>query len=199
MPHHKREWALDQFSLDLLLEQLDVDRERAGEIYTQLHLRLVVFFEGRHAANAEALADETLNRVARRLHEGERVESLPGYALGVARRLLREYYRQPTPESSPLDDALAPNEFAVFRAAERRAQEQAADERRAQCMRRCLSLLDAESRELLRGYFVGDNPAERRRALAAQLDVSANALSLRVFRIREKLGKCCAACLRRPG
>jgi len=191
------EWALDPAGLDLLLRRLDPDREQAGEGYLRLQLRLTVYFEGQRCANAELLADEALNRLTRRLQQGEEIADVSRYALGVARNLLREYYRRPEASAAPLADLLPVHEWQAQRKAEHQAQSQAAAEQRADCMRRCLAALDAESRELLRRYFVGGNLVERRRALATEMGLSANALSLRVFRLREKLNHCGAACLRR--
>ena len=54
---------------EALLLRLGSDRETAGERYLQLRQRLVAVFEYRHCPRPEELADETLDRVARRLQE----------------------------------------------------------------------------------------------------------------------------------
>src|SRR2546430_9912870 len=48
----------------------------------------------RSCAHPEDLADEVLDRVARRLNEGEQVERPISYTLGVARRVLIETKRK---------------------------------------------------------------------------------------------------------
>src|ERR1700679_829520 len=70
--------------LDALLERLAADGDVAPA-YARLHMRLVTFFRLRLPADAESLADEVMDRLARRLGDGTTVLSLAGYALGIAR------------------------------------------------------------------------------------------------------------------
>ena len=53
-----------------LLARLDADPARAGERYEDLRRTLVRFFEWRGAPFPDDHADETFDRVARRLDEG---------------------------------------------------------------------------------------------------------------------------------
>src|SRR5688572_19620497 len=76
---------LTRESLDGLLALLDADRERAGEEYEVLRARLVRIFEWRGSVAPEEHADETLNRVARKVGEGEAVRDVHAFAGGVAR------------------------------------------------------------------------------------------------------------------
>src|SRR5262245_60780717 len=57
----------DQF--EALLGRLGPDRETAGREYEQLRHRLVTIFTYRRCPHPEELADETLDRVARKLLE----------------------------------------------------------------------------------------------------------------------------------
>ena len=62
------------------------DREAAGARYEQLRRRLLAIFSYRHCPHPEELADETLDRVARKLRElgGEFIGSDPArYVFGV--------------------------------------------------------------------------------------------------------------------
>src|ERR1051326_5706272 len=71
-PLSKEYSPLTQQAFDALLACLDSDRERAAEKYETLRLKLVKFFEWRACAvAAQDLADEVINRVARRIDGGE--------------------------------------------------------------------------------------------------------------------------------
>src|SRR5262245_11300075 len=88
----------DQF--EALLAQLGPDREVAGARYEQLRRRLMAVFEYRRCAHAEELADETLDRVARKVREmGDAFDgSDPArFVFGVAWNVARESFRRTTP------------------------------------------------------------------------------------------------------
>src|SRR5204863_6195928 len=59
--------GLTRESFEILLAQLDPDRERAGELYETIRRKLIRLFEWRGCACPEDLADETFNRGARQL------------------------------------------------------------------------------------------------------------------------------------
>ena len=84
--------GLTREGLEALLAFLDPDRDRAGEKYQQIRQRLVKMFECRGLTPPEEPADETMDRVARRLAEGEHVRAGEpmAYFHGVARNVLRE-------------------------------------------------------------------------------------------------------------
>src|SRR5947207_1069954 len=69
----KRE--LTRESLGALLSQFDSNPERAAEKYELMRSRLVTFFECRGCAAAFDLTDATVDRVARRILEGENIPS----------------------------------------------------------------------------------------------------------------------------
>ena len=73
------EWGLTAKTLAKLLGRLDADREQAGEKYEDLRRTLVRFFGWRGAPFPEEHADETFNRVARRLDEGVEIRNIGGY------------------------------------------------------------------------------------------------------------------------
>src|SRR5512147_2505802 len=86
----RRKWTLTQEAFDQLLAALGEDRERAGETYLEIRSNLVRFFEWRGCPLPEDHADETFNRVAKRILEGEEILNPMSYCLGVARMLLLE-------------------------------------------------------------------------------------------------------------
>lgn len=174
-----------------LLAHLADDPEAAGEAYEEQRRMLVKFFECRGCRLAEELADETLNRVMRRLGAGEEVENLSAYAFGVARFLIREWAR--SPETRRADFASLPPLPAPLKDEDDEA------ERRRECLERCLQKLPDESRALLLEYYRDERRAkiDLRQALAERLGLRRNALTKRVVRLREKLEACITGCVKR--
>src|SRR5215831_16309091 len=85
-----------------LLACLDPERERAGEKYEDLRRTLIKYFEWRGAPFPEDHADETLNRVARKLNEGVEVRNVNGYSYEVARRVCLEVWKGDDGRRAPL-------------------------------------------------------------------------------------------------
>jgi hypothetical protein len=65
----KRDWVLNQSAFQHFLKWLDGGVDSGGERYLEIRRRLVFYFDRRNCASLDELADETLNRVARRLEE----------------------------------------------------------------------------------------------------------------------------------
>src|SRR5215510_4016694 len=86
----RRKWTLTQEAFDELLAALAPDQESAGEKYLEVRGNLIRFFEWRGCPFPEDHADETINRVAKRVSEGEQIRNPAGYFLGAARMLLLE-------------------------------------------------------------------------------------------------------------
>jgi RNA polymerase sigma factor (sigma-70 family) len=198
----KTRWELTRGAFDTLLRQLDPDAQRAGEKYQTVHRSLSKFFECRGCASAAELADETLNRVARRLEEGETIYAaeFAGYAYGVARNVLREHARGPEPRTRPLDALRPPSHprLSPFEE-EEELRRRESSERRLGCLETCAGALPEESRRLILSYYEGDagERIDGRRQLAARLGIPLNNLRIRAHRIRERLEKCVSACVGR--
>ena len=197
MPSTKKDWVLTSEALDRLLRFLDQNREHAAQKYEDLRQMLVTFFEFRGLTNTDQLADETINRVARRLSEGEQIEASPGtYFYAVARNVWREQLAKPD-LSSALDEVsarLLADDPAAQLAREAECTER---ERRLECLERCLAELPAESRDLVINYYRGEKSSriEARKELAEQLGIQPNALRIRLCRLRDKLERCVTKCL----
>ena len=67
--------ALSQTEFDALLASLAPRRDLAGEKYEAVRRMLTRYFEWRHCVPPEDCADETIDRVARRLAGGERIRT----------------------------------------------------------------------------------------------------------------------------
>jgi DNA-directed RNA polymerase specialized sigma24 family protein len=174
-----------------LLDQLHGDRDTAGRTYEQLRRRLVRFFEGRRCAFPDEHADETLNRVARKLDAGETIQDVTTYVIGIARMVVKEVSRSVAKE-------------AAMQAASRTADHISAHEdtasvestRLLDCLHECLDQLAPPDRNLIVQYYQDERRAKihNRRDLAAKLGVEMNALRLRAFRIRAGLERCVERC-----
>ncbi len=176
-------WTLTSASLEGLLSALDPDRERAAAAYERLRERIAGLLKWWGAADFEELADETLDRVARKLEEGAAIQpgSFGAYVRGVARMVYYEANRRPRPPSrdvplvAPAAAADEPDIYARFDV--------------------CLALLDAGDRELVLRYYEDGKAAEVRSRLASQLGLSPAALRIRAHRIRERLERMMGACV----
>jgi DNA-directed RNA polymerase specialized sigma24 family protein len=170
-----------------LLARLGPDAERAGNAYEHLRRALTSFFAWRGAATPEECADETLDRLARRLDDGMVVEDLPRYARGIARHVLLEHWRRGDARSVPLEAAGSPPAAAP----------EPSEERRSTCLERCLGTLELEGRELILEYYLeeGRRRIEARKRIAQALSLSENALRSRAQRLRDRLERCLKVCL----
>src|SRR5256714_14922949 len=90
---------LGQQDFERLLSWLDADRERAGFLYEQIRWRLVTILAARGCTLAEELADETIDRVARRVTDIQHtyVGDKALYFFGVMNNVHHEYLRRPPP------------------------------------------------------------------------------------------------------
>lgn len=179
-----------------LLQQLDADRDRAGTRYEELRRVLIRFFEWRGAPFPEEHADETFDRVARKLADGVAIANIGAYCYEVARLISLEALRTAALRRAPLEGEAA-NAVVIPPVDE----DDSAASRRMHCLQRCLDALPVESRRLILDYY--GEPAGRaidhRRTLAARLGVDREALANRVQRVRNKLEACVSRCLDAAG
>ena len=179
----KKNWALSQESFDALLDWLDSDREQAGLKYEQIRRNLIKIFINRGCAEAEDIADETINRVVSKLDEVKKefTGDPARYFYGVANKIFLEFQRRkpPEPPSSPPDN---PNRV----------------EQEFRCLEQCVGQLSEENRELLLLYYQaqGRDKIERRKWLADKLGIRPNALRIRAFRLRTALQQCVEKCVK---
>jgi RNA polymerase sigma factor (sigma-70 family) len=169
---------------EALLKQLDPDRERAGEIYEMIRRRLVRLFEWRGCAFPEDLADEAINRAARRMAEGVELQSSNhyGYFYGVAHLLYKETMRRASREHMALESGEWPPASVP--------EDEEPSDRRLEILRHCLAGLDKDQRDLVLLYHQGENNIRTRKALADKMGIEMNALRIRVHRVRRKLEDC---------
>ena len=183
----RQKWALNQEAFDKLLVAFDVDRETAGRKYLEIRNNLTRFFEWRGCSFPEDHADETINRMAKRVFEGEAILNHSGYAMGVARLLLLEINKGRQREQSALAEIGAVPDVYV---------PEDDDESRLTCLRSCLQTLSPDNRELILQYYQGEKgeKIENRKKLLDRLGIPVNTLRMRALRLREKLQACVEEC-----
>lgn len=186
----KTKWQLTQTAFDLLLSAFDADRETAGEKYLFLRKNLLRFFAARGFTTAEEAADEVLNRLARKLESGEKLENVNTYALGIARMLALELRKSPLQKTSNELPEIGIPPFD-------REQEEKTE--KLKCLDECLNELSDDNREIIVGYYKGEKreKIENRRRLTEKLGIANNALRNRAVRLRGKLEVCITNCLRK--
>ncbi len=191
-PAGHAKWVITTEALDKLLDHFSSNREEAGSQYEIMRVKLVRYFEWRSCASSEDLADETINRVARRIDEGENIFNLPAYFSSVARLIFMESLRERERTSVPLDEI--PEISAV------QPVEDEQREVRLGCLDQCLNKLPVESQNLILKYYHDERRAkiDRRKQLAEGLGIPLNALRIRAHRIRTALEKCVKDCLAQP-
>jgi DNA-directed RNA polymerase specialized sigma24 family protein len=190
--------SIDRGAFRKFLDWLDLGIDSNGEKYLEIRRRLVQYFDRKNCALPDELADETLNRVARRLaEEGEIRDVTPAhYCYLVARFVFLEYQRRP--DRSDISTEVLPGLPAAMPGLPGSAESDAAEvrEKRMDCLEQCLQTLQTGQRELIVEYYRGEGGAriEHRGVLAARLGVTTNALSIRACRIRTMLERCVKTC-----
>ncbi|MEO8436170.1 MAG: hypothetical protein ABI596_14810 [Pyrinomonadaceae bacterium] len=191
----KKDWTLTQRALRRLIGWLDEGAGSEGGKYLEMRQRLVAYFDRKNCAMPDELADETLNRVARRLEEEGVIESeTPArYCYIVARFVFMEHLRAAQKGNALREDLRRESHgLAPFEADD----DKEAKERLLNCLERCMGKLEMLNRETITRYYIGKERVkiENRRALAAELGITMNALSIRACRIRDKLEQCVRQC-----
>jgi DNA-directed RNA polymerase specialized sigma24 family protein len=188
----RSEWSLTQEAFDKLLAAFSQNRDEAARQYEALRARLIRFFEWRAIALADDRADEVLNRVARKIDEGQQVDNVVAYAYRVAYLVSLEALKEPELVDIDQEKIGPPATELTF--------EDAEQEPRQRCFDRCLEELTVDNRKIILSYYQEERGAkiERRKNLADQLKISLDALRIRAHRIRKGLEGCINSCLRQP-
>jgi DNA-directed RNA polymerase specialized sigma24 family protein len=191
----KKNWVLTPRAFEKLLTAFASDVEESGAKYEAARLRLIKLFQWRGVLDAEEAADETLNRAARKIDEGENVRDISAFIGGIARFVLLEKLKSKERTNVALEDAppaafvKQPEEFV----------DNPADEQKLHCFNRCMSEMPEEMRQIVIEYYNaeadGSVRIEHRKLMAERLGVEMNALRNRALRARGKLEDCIKNCL----
>jgi RNA polymerase sigma factor (sigma-70 family) len=185
--------ALTQEQFSALLQRLHDDRDQAALRYEDLRWKLVRFFRWSSCSAAEDLADETLNRAARKLHAVDHeIPEVEAFVWGVAKRIRQEGRKKDLRTlglSGVSGDSFTSDAGATIDAIHGKIQLQ----QELRYLRDCLSRLTPEDQELFLAYRVDKGHyLEARTQLAERFGLSLGALRVRIIRLREKLEKCVA-------
>ena len=137
-------------------------------------------------SDAEDLADETINRVMKKLPEIQDtyVGEPARYFHGVARYIVREMMRRK--EVAVEEVPVVTTEAEVH-----------SDE--YDCLLKCLRFLPSDRRELILDYYVydGRDKIAQHRRMASELGITEGALRGRAHQVRGNLEKCIQQCIER--
>jgi len=173
---------------DCLLAWLDFDREAAGVKYEKIRGNLSRIFASRGFNDAEDLADETINRVIKKVRWlKENYTGDPNlYFYAVAKRVAQEAQRRK--DKRPVELPLSPrdaNETEV----------------RMRLLEECLMELSADDQHLLLNYYTdgGAVKINNRKQLVHSLGLSPAAVRQRAHRLKAKLRAALLERLREEG
>ena len=200
----KKNWTLSPGAFSSFLSWLDQGTDSAGESYLEMRRRLVSYFDRKNCLSPDELADETLNRVARRLEEeGTITDATPAhYCYIVAKFVFLEYLRRNERVVVNLDESAMSETLERDLAKDPLDSDcRALEEKRLDCLDNCLRKLDQTSRDLIVEYYRGEQRVkiENRRELAERFSITPNALSIRACRIRDRLETCVGKCVKGLG
>jgi DNA-directed RNA polymerase specialized sigma24 family protein len=176
------------------LAWLSPDVEEAGRRYNDIHRALSRIFASRGCDRPDDLADQTLDRVIRKVdlvapgYEGNPA----AYVHGVAKKVFLEYIRS----RQRFSEATLPDLGTTLLGRESAATDPALEHRYA-CLERCLQELSTAERALILQYYQGERWAkiEGRQVLADETQLSGAALRKRTQRIRLRLKNCLMKCM----
>lgn len=177
---------MDKEDFERLLRWLDPDREKAGEKYEQIRFKLIKIYERRGCIVPDELADETIDRVSKKLPEiadtytGDKSLYFYGFVKYVYQDYLRRL-RRPIPQPPP------------------KPVESEEEDQRHECLDECLAKLNEGDRQFILEYFQGDksDKIKNRKKMAESRKASIEALRMRAHRIKAVLKKCVRDCLAR--
>lgn len=183
-----KDWTPTAGNFNAFIEWLGAGTASGGESYLDMHARLAAYFTRKGCSTPDELADETLNRVARRLQEEGTISGVAPaqYCYIVARYVLLEHLRSSESHCAPLLRDIGDRDT-------RRGAD--ATETLLARLDHCLGQMTEGDRALILAYYSGDGAGriKTRQQLASRYGLSANALTIRASRLRERLRACLGA------
>lgn len=186
----KKEWVLTKAAFDRFLTMLDRDRDKAGEKYEHIRFKLLKYFQWCGSDVPDIDADETINRVTRRIEEGGNIYNLNGYIHGVAKLVHKEELRRRNLKQE-LDELELVDVSSIAVSSE--------PLQYRECLERCLGYLSDKDREIITEYYMYEKVEKIacRKRLAARLGISLNSLRVKMYRQRANIEACVEECLSR--
>lgn len=186
-----KDTVLTQNDFDTLLQWFSPNREEAGLKYEEIRQGLIRFFNFKGCSEAESLADETINRVAKKLPTLTTDNNYKHitYFYGFASKIYLESRKKSENRTTEFDPTMHSNLVAVV---------DNETEDRHQCLEKCLAKLSAEDGSLVIEYFSKDKSAkfEHRRNLAEKFNINIGNMHVRIYRLKDTLRNCVKKCLK---
>ncbi len=187
----KNSYELGQDQFDALLGLFSADREVAGEKYEQMRSGLMRFFQFKGCHDPDALADDTINRVASKIADFDPKKNIKpsSYFYGFASNVLLEYKRTSRQETSLGE--------TQYRSVDVEDVEDDTDAR-SSCLHKCLGELPPHDKGLIVDYYTreGREKMELRKQMCDRFGCTTAALHTRVFRIKATLRHCIEDCVK---
>jgi DNA-directed RNA polymerase specialized sigma24 family protein len=179
-------WALTPEAFGKFLRWLSPDDELAVREYQSIRKKLVRFFIHKGCSDPDALFDETIDIVVRKIDACVECPSPLAYCYGVAKNVWRKNVREHKPVA--LDEDLGSPEYP----------EPEIREHELKCLERCVDQLSPTDRDVVTRYHQGQgrDKIETRRLLADRVG-GLNVLRIRMCRIRKELRICVVDCVKR--
>ena len=175
-----------QDNFEKLLRWLDPDRNKAGDKYEKIRLRLIRIFACRGCCEAEDLADESINVVASK--SDWLTENYVGdpalYFYAVAKKIHLGYLKKKSrPDPPPSPPSPEPTEIDQV----------------CSYLDDCLDELPSLDRDLILRYHQGEKQEKikNRKKLAEEMQISRNALRIKVCHLHSRLKDCVERRLRK--
>ena len=181
--------VLTKENFDEMLLWFSTDRETAGAKYEEIRNGLVRYFDFKGCADAEALADETINRVARKFTSFDTNNNHKHitYFYGFASKVFLEYLKKAENKSEELSDnfKLIEDKFGNEEI-----------ETKHNCLDKCLNKLSDEDKAMAIGYFGKEKSEkfEHRRQIAKRMNITIGNLHVKVYRLKATLKNCIEKC-----
>lgn len=194
-----QDWEPNEKSFQAFLNWLNRGANSDGQRYLEVRQRLELYFDRKNCVAPSKLADETLNRVIRKLEESGDINGVAPlqYCYSVAKDVFLEALRadnrspfyRPVTKTNPTNLASQSVNILGGDATSEQKEKVGA----------CMETLSSADRELIVEYYRGEqrSKTEHRAALAARLGMTANALSNRACGVRQRLEVCIQACLKK--
>jgi len=173
--------GLSASSFAALLQCLDNNPVQAAQHYEKLRNKLIRLFTWRGCSNAPELADETMNRVAKRVEKDQQISvKIEQFVIGVAHKIYLEVLRKHRQHNQAVNEIKArPADFF----------EREMTSPKLLQLEQCIMELPMHDRELILAYYrhPSGNRIASRQQLKARFSLSDNNLRIKVFRIRNRL------------
>jgi DNA-directed RNA polymerase specialized sigma24 family protein len=194
-----QDWEPNEKSFQAFLNWLNGGANSDGQRYLELRQRLELYFDRKNCVAPSQLADETLNRVIRKLEENGDINGLAPlqYCYSVAKGVFLEALR--ADNRSPFYPPVTATNPSNLAGRSVTLPESGAATEQKEKVAACVETLSSADRELIVEYYRGRQRSkmEHRAALAARLGLTASALSSRALSVRQRLEVCIQACLKK--